>query len=117
MGQTGWYVNAHGYTTQDRADCNWENHPATIDIQYLIEGEEAIDVLPVRTLGEPASLNSETDTEKFKDPEEPCTTVVLQAGDFVIFLPGEAHRPKISVRTPTALKKLVVKIPLQIVGW
>lgn len=116
LGKAGWYVNVHGYTTQGRADCNWENHPATIDIQYLIEGEEAIDFLAVRALGEPTSFKPETDTEMFADPEKPCTTVVLNSGNFVILLPGEAHRPKISVRAPTGLKKLVVKIPLRIIG-
>ncbi len=41
LGEPGWFVNVHGYTTQASEFCTWGNHPETIDIQYMIEGIEA----------------------------------------------------------------------------
>lgn len=114
LGKPGWFVNVHGYTTQARELCTWENHPATIDIQYMIDGVEGIDLTPVESLGTPTVFKPESDTQKFAATTEPVTQLVLRSGDFVLFLPGEAHRPKVAVQSPAALKKLVVKIPLRL---
>ena len=115
LGDPGWYVNVHGYTTQARQDCVWENHAATIDIQFMISGEEAIDVAPVGELGGRVSFAAETDTEKFGDIGVAHSTVILRSGDFVVFMPGEAHRPKVAVHEPSVLRKLVVKVPARLV--
>jgi YhcH/YjgK/YiaL family protein len=107
-------VNVHGYTTQARELCAWENHTATIDIQYMIDGTEGIDVIAVEKLGAPVSFKAESDSQKFAPVEGPATQLVLRPEDFVIFLPGEAHRPKIAIQSPVALKKLVVKVPVRL---
>jgi len=111
LGRPGWYVNVHGCATQARDLCTWENHPETIDVQYLIEGAEGIDVTAVEDLGEPTSFKAESDTQKFAAISAPSTQVVLRPGDFAIFFPGEAHRPKVATGSPLAIRKLVVKIP------
>lgn len=116
LGEPGWFVNVHGYTTQAQDLCTWENHTATIDIQYLIEGAEGIDLIAVEKLGPPTSFKPESDTQKFGAIAGPATQLVLRSGDFVIFLPGEAHRPKVAVGTPAPLRKLVVKVPVKLLG-
>jgi len=116
LGETGWFVNVQGYTTQARELCTWENHPETIDIQYMIEGMEAIDLTAVEALGEPTAFKPESDTQKFAANAGPATELLLRAGDFVIFLPGEAHRPKVAVHEPAGVSKLVVKIPVWMLG-
>jgi biofilm protein TabA len=116
LGEPGWFVNVHGYTTQDRDLCTWENHRETIDLQYLIAGTESIDVAPVATLGQPVTFKAESDTEKFAPATPLATTVVLQPGDFVFFFPGEAHRPKIAAGPAGPLRKLVVKIPVRLLA-
>lgn len=116
LGEPGWFVNVHSYTTQAQELCAWENHPATIDIQYMIDGLEGIDLISVEKLGTPTSFKVESDTQKFAAVNEPATQLVLRTGDFVIFLPGEAHRPKVAVGAPAVLRKLVVKIPVKMLG-
>jgi biofilm protein TabA len=113
LGQPGWFANVHGYTTQPRELCIWENHPATIDIQYMIDGIEGIDLTAVESLGTPTAFKPESDTQKFAATRDPVTQLILRSGDFVIFLPGEAHRPKVAVNEPALLRKLVVKIPVR----
>jgi biofilm protein TabA len=116
LGEPGWYVNVHGYSTQPRELCTWENHPSTIDLQFIIEGIEGIDIIPVEALGEPTSFKQESDTQKFAANLSPATQLVLRAGEFVFLMPGEAHRPKVAVEAPVQLKKLVVKIPAKLLG-
>jgi biofilm protein TabA len=115
LGEPGWYVNVHGYTTQAPDLCTWENHLATIDIQYMIDGVEGIDLIAVEQLGEPTSFKAESDTQKFAAVGKPAPRLILRTGDFVVFLPGEAHRPKVAAGAPVALKKLVVKVPVKLV--
>lgn len=116
LGEPGWFVNVHGYTTQAQELCTWENHTATIDLQYLIDGTEGIDLIGVEKLGETTSFKAESDTQKFAAVAEPSTQLVLRSGDFVVFLPGEAHRPKVAVGKPCPLRKLVVKVPVKLLG-
>ena len=114
LGEPNWFVNVHGYATQSREQCVWENHTRTVDIQYIIDGVEGIDFARVEALGEPTLYKSETDTQKFSPEPFAASHLVLNAGEFVVFFPGEAHRPKIAVGEPCALRKLVVKIPMNL---
>lgn len=116
LGEPGWFVNVHGYTTQAEDRCAWENHTRTVDLQYLIEGREAVRVLAVERLGAPTAIKEESDTHKFAPPAEPGHLLTLETGDFVIFLPGEAHCPKIAAGEPAPLRKLVVKIPVALLA-
>jgi YhcH/YjgK/YiaL family protein len=116
LGEPGWFVNVHGYTTKPADECQWENHLQTIDVQYLIEGAEGILVLPVEHLGAPPLFKAESDTQKFGPTTEPSTLVALRPGDFVIFLPGEAHCPKVALGAGAPLRKLVVKIPVRLLA-
>jgi biofilm protein TabA len=115
LGKPNWFVNVHGYATQSREQCVWENHTRTVDIQYIIEGIEGIDFARVEVLGEPTLYKPETDTQKFSPESLASSHLVLNAGEFVVFFPGEAHRPKVAVGESCTLRKLVVKIPMNLV--
>lgn len=116
LGEPGWIVNVHGYTTQTREACFWENHPQTIDIQYMIDGTEVIDVAATETFDQPTLYKPESDLEKFADHGQPVSQLILKAGDFLVLMPGEAHRPKVAVNEPCTLRKLVVKIPMSLLA-
>ena len=116
LGKPNWFVNVHGYATQPREQCVWENHTRTVDIQYIIDGVEGIDFARVEALGELTLYKPETDTQKFSADNFVASHVVLHTGEFVVFFPGEAHRPKIAVGEPCALRKLVVKIPTNLLA-
>lgn len=116
LGEPGWFVNVHGYATQARELCAWENHLETIDIQYMIDGIEIIDVTPVEGLGEPTVYKPESDAQKFGNNDDPFTQLVFRTGDFVFFFPGEAHRPKVAAGEPSTLRKLVVKVPVRLLA-
>ena len=115
LGQPNWFVNVHGYSTVTPEQCIWENHTRTVDIQYIIEGVEGIDFARVEVLGEKTLYKSETDTQKFSPGAFLSSRLVLHAGEFAVFFPGEAHRPKIAVDKTCTLRKLVVKIPMKLI--
>lgn len=116
LGEPGWYANIHGYRTQPEADCLWENHRATIDIQYLISGCEGIRFEAVSLLGSPRRYLADADREEFDPPRREASLVTMLPGRFAIFLPGDAHCPKVALDLPVQLRKAVVKIPLRLLG-
>lgn len=111
LGEPDWYANVHGYTTLPEAECRWENHTKTIDIQYLIEGSEGIRWTASHQLGAPRRYIEEKDREEFDPANCFASLLHLQPGMFAIFLPGDAHCPKILLSRPETLRKVVVKIP------
>ncbi len=113
LGESDWYANVHGYTTLPEAECRWENHTKTVDIQYLVAGSEGIRWTASRRLGTPNRYTEEKDREEFDASY--CTSLLhLQPGMFAIFLPGDAHCPKITLSKPENLRKVVVKIPVRL---
>lgn len=116
LGQPGWYANAHGYETLLEKECLWENHRHTIDIQYLLSGCEGIRWDDVKQLGEPCRYVEDQDREEFEVSRGGSSLLVMPPGMFAIFLPGEAHCPKIALNESETLRKVVVKIPMSLLA-
>ena len=86
-----------------------EYHARYLDIQIVLKGQEGMtySTLPAGT--------PDTDWLADKDiaflPEgEQEKTVVLSEGDFVVFYPGEVHKPLCAVGNPAQVRKVVVKL-------
>jgi len=95
--------------TQPLAERRAEYHARYLDIQIVMRGVEGMtfSCLPA---GEP-----DTDWLADKDiaflPEGgQKKTVVLQEGDFVVFYPGEVHKPLCAVGENAKVRKVVVKM-------
>lgn len=107
------YVNVHGYATLPREDCRFESHRRYVDLQYCIRGGELIDYCLLDRL----PGNSGYDAEKdfiFHQPPAEYSTLRMTPGDFGIFFPDDAHRPKVHDGRNAAVHKLVVKIDLKL---
>jgi len=114
LGVSGWYANVHGYETLPEAECKWENHLHTIDIQYLISGREGIRWAALNQLGIPKHYIEDKDRQEFDVPSGTASLIVMRPGMFAVFLPGEAHCPKIAFPKTVTLRKVVVKIPARL---
>lgn len=95
--------------TQPFAERRAEYHARYLDIQIIMKGQEG---MTFSTLPHGAP---DTDWLADKDiaflPEgEQEKTVVLSEGDFVVFYPGEVHKPLCAVGTPAKVRKVVVKM-------
>ena len=89
-----------------RAAAKFECHDHWIDIQVCPAGKEQMGWSARERVSVPAGeYNSEKDVTFWNDTPE--TYFTLQAGQFAIFFPEDAHAPQIG---EGEIKKLVVKI-------
>ncbi len=109
-GTEGLYTLVQEYRTKPRAEGVWESHRKYVDIQFLLEGTEAIDVAPVGTLAVASAYEEGRDAALY-DGEG--GTLVLHAGDFAVFYPDDAHRPGLTAGDGGIVRKVVVKVPVE----
>ena len=100
-------VKCYEPRTPEVAKC--ETHREYIDLQYLIEGCERMNVgnpgeLVVREAYDPG-----TDKQLYV-PSEAMSVLHMKAGDFAMLFPQDAHHPAIIDGERTHNKKAVVKI-------
>lgn len=101
------YVNIQTYTT--KADADFEAHREYIDIQYIISGQEQIGVTKYENCTTTVQYNMVKDIE-FLSGEG--IYFPIKEGEFMILYPEDAHKPSISIDTPTEVRKAVVKIKI-----
>lgn len=103
------FVIVSNDSTEPTAQRRAEYHARYLDIQIILDGVEGMTFsnLPA---GKP-------DTDWLADKDIAFLAeggqekqVVLQAGDFVVFYPGEVHKPLCAVGEPARVRKAVVKI-------
>lgn len=114
LGEPDWYANVHGYDTLPVSACTWESHRETVDVQYIIAGGESIRWLPDSALGEPVRTRKDRDRLDWHPPAQVVSTLAMRAGMFAVFLPREAHCPKIILDATMPIRKAVVKIPIRL---
>lgn len=112
LGGPGWYANVHSYQTMPEVECLWENHRHTVDIQYIISGRERILWASVDEVGTAQRYLADKDREEFSMHSGEASSLVMLPDMFAVFLPGDAHCPKVAVDEPEVVKKVVVKIPV-----
>ncbi len=99
------YAVVSAYSTRDVAAGRWEAHRRYIDLQYIVRGTERIGFAPIERLkAEP--YDDEKDLLWLSGAGE---FVTLEAGDFMILWPHDAHMPGIATGAPAPIRKVVVK--------
>ena len=99
------------YVTSPAEELKYETHEKFFDVQYLIEGEELLGCRPRQGLEVSEPYSTENDVTFYAEPER-GGCVYLRSGDFVIFAPEDAHKPRCAAGAPMAVKKIVVKVPV-----
>ena len=99
------------YTTMDAATLDFETHEKFFDVQYLIEGDELIGVVDRKDLVEKIPYSVDNDVTFYEDPAL-SGAVLLQAGDFVVLTPEDAHKPRCLAGETMPVKKIVLKVPV-----
>jgi len=104
------FAMVQSFETALEKDRRFEAHDIYFDIQNLLEGEERIDVID-RSSCE-ITENPEGKDICFLEPKGEFSQMLLQAGDYLILSPEEAHRPAVAVHNPMSCRKVVVKVKL-----
>lgn len=100
------------YNSFEWSEGKFETHEKYFDIQYVIEGMEYIGVCERKELGKTVIPYSESEDIEFYEEPKYSSRVFLNAGDYVILAPEDAHKPRTCVDKPIAIKKVVLKVPV-----
>jgi len=93
-----------------------EAHRDFIDVQYLVKGIERFGVAHRQSDLTPVEdMLDEKDIAFFPTPRHE-NFVDLREGEFIVFYPGELHRPLCCVGEEALVRKVVVKVPAASVG-
>lgn len=96
------------YQTKKPEDAKWEAHRKYIDLQYIIEGEERMGILPLKLAKNPLEYDEEKDLIFFGENDGEFFQASPQV--FFLFFPTDVHRPSILIEEPEKVKKVVIKI-------
>jgi len=97
------------YDSKERVNCFFESHKQYIDVQFILEGEEIIEVSHTKKLNISMPYSKEMDLCKYDDRKE-ASQIVLKKGDVAIFYPEDAHMPCLKLNTNDKVIKTVVKV-------
>jgi YhcH/YjgK/YiaL family protein len=98
-------IVAHG-AGRPRDKARTETHRRYIDIQYTLAGTDLIGWLPASECPNSTGYDDGKDIEFYTD--RPELWFEVKAGQFAIFLPGDAHAPMANEGQP--ISKIVIKV-------
>jgi YhcH/YjgK/YiaL family protein len=101
------YASVIEYDTKPESEIQFEAHKKYIDIQYIVEGCEKMGFNHIDDLSIVTPYNEEIDALFLEGKGDILTA---KAGDFVIYLPYDAHKPGMAFNKPSHVKKVVVKV-------
>ena len=102
---TDMYVNVMSYDTKDTGI--FESHHKYIDIHYVIEGSEIIELIEESKLDVTEKYNEENDY--ILGNAKGSKYLIRQKQTFVV-MPGEAHLPGLKNEKYCKIKKAVLKV-------
>lgn len=105
------FINLGEYVNKNIDDCLFESHRKYIDIQYVLSGEEYIDICDEKLL-KVTEDRMDTDDIAFFENTDKFSRADLAEGIFVVIFPGEAHKPMIApdgkgIKTRKAVAKII----------
>ena len=102
------FAMIQSFETADVSERRFEAHDLYFDIQFLLEGEERIDVISrsACTVRE----NPEGKDICFLESKEVFSQIILRKNDYLILSPEEAHRPAVKVGEAKKCRKIVIKV-------
>lgn len=104
------YANVDIVDTRVYEETKIEGHKDYMDVQFLVTGEERMEILIRQTF--PGVVEAYDDKDcYFYDPMQGGTVKIdVRPGDYCIFYPGELHRTLIAPNEVQKIRKVVVKI-------
>jgi len=103
------FVLEQSYRTKERSSCFFESHQTYIDVQFIVEGEEIMEVVDTRSLHVKNPYDPIKDVTIYEDVSL-TSSLLVRKGDVAIFFPEDAHMPCIQSNHSTQVIKTVVKV-------
>ncbi len=98
------------YETKSAEDCLWEAHRKYIDVHWILEGEEKVEVVDINQTKVTKAYDAEHDYALFNGVAE--NVICMEKGQILVLYPNEVHKTSISVKDQNLVKKIVFKIKM-----
>ncbi len=109
--ETGGRYAVFSPTMKAEGEARVETHRKYIDIQYILSGEERIGYTDASNLTPLTDYSVEHDITFHKGAVD---WMVYKEGDFGIFFPEDGHAPDVYTEQGIPCRKVVVKIPVDV---
>ena len=103
------FVLEQAYISKNKEDCLFESHKKYIDIQYIFEGEEIMEVENIHNLEITTEYKEDLDYAKYAQSKY-SSTLKIRENELAIFYPQDAHMPCIKIDENKKVIKAVFKI-------
>ena len=103
------FVLQQAYISKDKEDCFFESHKKYIDIQYIFEGEEIMEVENINNLEITSDYKEDLDYAKYAQSKY-SSVLKIRENELAIFYPNDAHMPCIKINENKKVIKAVFKI-------
>lgn len=103
------FVLEQAYISKNKEDCFFESHKKHIDIQYIFEGEEIMEVENVSNLEVTTAYKEDLDYAKYSQSKD-SSILKIRQNELAIFFPQDAHMPCIKLDENKKVIKAVFKI-------
>ncbi len=98
------------YDSKD--DAVWESHKKYIDIQWVLDGEEIIEVSGKNHMKQLGEYDESKDFCGWEG--DALSTLIMKAGDLAIFYPADVHKPGLkSSKGNMPMRKCLFKIVVE----
>jgi len=105
------FALVQSYPTSPASDKRFESHRRYADIQYVASGRERILHTSTEALQVETPYVEEQDIIFYREPGV-SSSLLVSAGDFAIFWPGDAHKPGCMAGGREDVRKVVIKVRL-----
>ena len=107
------FVRVMNYVPKGAEDNRFEIHFVYADLQYIVSGAEIMQTARLKDLSPLGEYDAKSDSLFLKNSGAK-TDLLVQAGEFAVFYPNEAHRPSCSYEGYKGpVKKLVFKVKVE----
>ena len=104
-------ASVDSYQSRKSPNTMFESHEKYVDLQFVLEGNEYIDVAVGEALIVAEAYDAKRDVA-FWGYDGAYSRVVMRSGSFAVLWPGDVHRPCQQIDKPEPIRKIVVKIRL-----
>jgi biofilm protein TabA len=107
----GAYALVQEYDLTEGCRGRWESHRRYADVQYLLEGAEAVGCRPADGGSAETPYDGKRDIRFYLEGEG-GVFLKLRDGGFAVFFPQDAHCPQCWAGAAGTVRKVVVKLPI-----
>lgn len=105
------YASIQSYATfPSGAPYQFEAHRQYIDIQYVVDGAEAMGWTPANQITFNTPYDPVGDIQFGVAPVDATMAVNVRRGQLVVLYPSDGHAPRHSIRAAMPVKKIVIKV-------